>query len=80
VHDFVCLLGDATIISGEQVDNYSSDSSVIDIIIGGGGFTNGSKVADQLLHANAPLYLSGSVLDTVGSGTFVGPVSGQTSQ
>ncbi len=49
VHGFVCLLGDATIIAGEQVDNYSSDSSIIDIIIGGGDFTNGSKVADQLL-------------------------------
>jgi two-component system, chemotaxis family, protein-glutamate methylesterase/glutaminase len=49
VHGFVCLLGDATIITGEQVDNYSSDSATIDIIIGGGDFTNGSKVADQLL-------------------------------
>ena len=49
VHGFVCLLGDATIITGEQVDNCSSDSSVIDIIIGGGDFTNGSKVSDQLL-------------------------------
>lgn len=49
VHGFGCLLGDATIITGEQVDNYSSDSSVIDIIIGAGELANGSRVADQLL-------------------------------
>jgi two-component system, chemotaxis family, protein-glutamate methylesterase/glutaminase len=46
---FPCALDDTMIITGEQVDNYSSDSSTIDIIVGGGEFGNGSRVVDQLL-------------------------------
>ncbi len=49
LQEFACLRGDVTVITGEQVDNYSSDSSIIDIIVGSGDFTNGSKVTDQLL-------------------------------
>jgi two-component system chemotaxis response regulator CheB len=46
---FPCVLDEVTIITGEQVDNYSADSSTIDIIIGSGEFGNGSRVIDQLL-------------------------------
>ena len=46
---FPCICDDATIITGEQVDNYCCESSTIDIIVAGGDFGNGSKMIDQLL-------------------------------
>jgi two-component system, chemotaxis family, protein-glutamate methylesterase/glutaminase len=49
LQEFSCLIDNAIIITGEEIGNYSSDSAIIDIIIGVGDFSNGSKVVDQLL-------------------------------
>jgi two-component system chemotaxis response regulator CheB len=49
LQEFSCLIDNAIIITGEEIDNYSSDSIIIDIIIGVGDFSTGSKLLDQLL-------------------------------
>jgi two-component system, chemotaxis family, protein-glutamate methylesterase/glutaminase len=49
LQEFPCLVENATFITGEEVDNYSSDSYTIDLIIGAGDFSNGSKVTAKLL-------------------------------
>ena len=49
LQEFPCLVDNVTFITGEEVDNYSSDSYTIDLIVGAGDFSIGSKVTEKLL-------------------------------